>query len=973
MPLAPIEDDSSARRIMRVMAAILVVLLVLALFPYTPHPASDIKYLIIACGVLLLSAVRMLDAWVDKGLGRPPTLLFYILVAFLAINVGASLTSSHVGHSLYASGRLACLFLLFMLVAYAFRSPKQVWRFLAVVCVSVSVSSVYGLFQKGGLDPFPWAMRNVEEYWAIPATFGNPNYAAHTLLLAIILAAGLALRKGTWWCAVPGFVIGVHFFLTHIRSGRVALLAACVTVLVAVVVGRLISDSLRAAVVTCIGVAVIGVIGVGAALGIVAMRTGAYMPLDTSLLARYNSNYGAARMVADRPLIGYGPGNYALENAPYWTPYEQRFFAVSRTMNLNVHNDFLETAVESGLPALTLYLAFFTCAVVWSLTMAFGASEPDRRRLGYTLAACFCAFAVDGLFGFNVRVPVSGALVFMLAGLLEGVVRGTGPEAAPKSTPRLLVAHTPILALALVLAAVEIRTFEGQFLFQRAKGATAWGESEAAHQILAKAEDFLPSNWQIPYTMGTIDLHQDRLEDAIERFERSLRLNPNNVKPLVALGNVHLRIHDESREFSAGHLEEAEAFQHRALALCPQLPEGHEGLGNIWALRAIERGRTSADSEASKAWREANFHFLEALRHTRHGAKDEGRGRLQKKMAHALMELGDKDRAERALRAATRSLPTDPETWRLFYQFAVDHDRYAVLTKSLNSALDRLKRAKTLDDDTLIDLSSFLAQVYRRDLGRIRAAENTIRKSLELAPHRLDLWGMYAEQLAYGQDRTRVLSSLETMARSMASEGKAFPEALDALLAAFSGEPAARVEAVEGLLIACRKRAPTVDSEVLLREYGWTVEFFLPELAHPGFSQKQRATIQRDLALVSLLCERWDLAERLLDEAMPGLPSDLRVAASLQRAEALSQLGRHDDALDMAREALRLAPRSLQTRVVLARKLAAAGKKAEARLEYTFLIASTSLEPDVRARLHEEYNALTAPDATPGEENADRD
>lgn len=986
MPLAPIDEDSGARRAMRTMTAILVVLVVCALFPYTPHPASDIKYAILACGVLLLSALRMLDAWGDRTPVRRPALLFYIVLALLTMNVIAALASSHVRPALDASGRLASFVLLFMLVAHSFRTREQVWQLLTVVCVSVAVSSAYGLVQKAGLDPFPWAMRDVEEYTAMPATFGNPNVAAHTLLLALMMAAGLALRRGTRWCVIPGLLIGVHFFLTNIRSGRVALLAACLTVIVAEILRRRTQRPLRASVMTCIAVVLAGAIGAGAVLGVGAIRTGRAMPLDTSLLARYNSNFGAARMILDRPFLGYGPANYAIENPPYWTPHEQRVFAVTRVTNVHVHNDYLEYGVDAGLPGLALYIGFLTCAIVWGLAMACAATGWDERLLAYTFTACFVGFAVDGLFGFNGRVPVSGALVFILAGLLEGLVRRSETASPPpmpstglrsKPSMRLLLAGGAILALALVLAAVEARTFAGQFLIQRAKGATVWDDSDAAGRILAKAEVLLPSNPKIPIAMGTIDLQQGRLEQALERFEKSLQLNPNSTGPLVALGRTYLRLHDRDGAGAAGaeHLEKAEAFENRALALCPKLPGAHEVLGNIWALRAIGEAQLSEASRARafEAWGKANAHFQEALRQMLQGARAGDKGRLQKKMAHALMERGERSAAERLLRAAAQSQPADAETWQLFSQFAAEHGAYDVLTKSLGTALERVKRAEPFDSDTFIALSSLLARVYRQDLGDARAAENRIRDALGFAPHRLDLWGIYAEQFGGGQDQRRTHNNLRKTAKDMAAEGKAVPEAITALLDVFDGKPEAGVEAVGRLRRICEVRAQTAEADVIADEWRWVVDLLLPGLARARFSAAQRALVQRDLASISWWCESWSVAESLLAEALPQLPKDLKATASLQRAEALSRLERHEEALAMVREALRLAPKSLQARVVFAQKLAAAGLKGEARLEYTFLLQSTGLEAGLRAQLQDEYDTLTTPAAESTQENVEHD
>ncbi|HEO69805.1 MAG TPA: hypothetical protein ENN80_00965, partial [Candidatus Hydrogenedentes bacterium] len=191
--------DTPVRQLMRWLACVLVVLVVLLLTPYTPDPPNDVKNLVLNWGVLVLFVLGLIDVFVLKQPLPRRSLMLYILLAYLGLNFIAALQAFNVMNSLHALGRFVTLTLLYLLVAYAFRTPTQAWQLMLVLCAAVALSSAYGFFQKAGLDPFPWATREVEEYLRLPATFGNPNLASHALNLAFIMAVALALRRETRW------------------------------------------------------------------------------------------------------------------------------------------------------------------------------------------------------------------------------------------------------------------------------------------------------------------------------------------------------------------------------------------------------------------------------------------------------------------------------------------------------------------------------------------------------------------------------------------------------------------------------------------------------------------------------------------------------------------------------------------------------------------------------------------------------
>src|SRR5690606_13279921 len=134
-----------------------------------------------------------------------------------------------------------------------------------------------------------------DTYTNLPATYGNPNFAAHALILAFIMLACLVFsgeRRALWLAPLMFF----HFYSTDQRAGWIALAGA------AFLAGAawLFLRAPRRPVLSVAGVltlfAAAGVAAAAGAMYVTHARTGHVFPLDLSLLLRYQSYLSATNM-----------------------------------------------------------------------------------------------------------------------------------------------------------------------------------------------------------------------------------------------------------------------------------------------------------------------------------------------------------------------------------------------------------------------------------------------------------------------------------------------------------------------------------------------------------------------------------------------------------------------------------------------------------------------------------------------------
>lgn len=138
---------------------------------------------------------------------------------------------------------------------------------------------------------------------------------------------------------------------------------------------------------------VLGLLGIGVGLGVWSytqqqnqvlaqknmgywqhLKSVANLRTDVSNLERLNRYSCAWRMFKDRPLLGFGPGNYIMTYYPYQKADEMTRLSVKEHKRHRAgkgggaHSDYLQMLSEVGWPALLLWLLI----ILWSLKTAVG-------------------------------------------------------------------------------------------------------------------------------------------------------------------------------------------------------------------------------------------------------------------------------------------------------------------------------------------------------------------------------------------------------------------------------------------------------------------------------------------------------------------------------------------------------------------------------------------------------------------------
>lgn len=107
------------------------------------------------------------------------------------------------------------------------------------------------------------------------------------------------------------------------------------------------------------------------------------------------------KMIAENPILGVGIGNYMLESIKY-----EREFQNDAIVSSHSHNDFLETATESGVLSTLFYISVFLLLVFMNLKNLFSNSDNQTKLVALLALLLIFGYGIDAFFNFPLYRPI---------------------------------------------------------------------------------------------------------------------------------------------------------------------------------------------------------------------------------------------------------------------------------------------------------------------------------------------------------------------------------------------------------------------------------------------------------------------------------------------------------------------------------------------------------------------------------------
>ncbi|MCS6771655.1 MAG: O-antigen ligase family protein [Kiritimatiellae bacterium] len=419
------------------------------------------------------------------------------------------------------------------------------WRILlALLLLSGTLMAWYAIVQHANGSRMVLLVERPAQYeMRASGAFICPNHFANFLAMlvptsiALMTArgAGAALRILAVYSAV---VLLPPIYLSASRSAWIGLGAGITVTLALLGLRKSRSRAIVLLLVTPLALAAVGV------------AVWAFSPLVQERVAdalrgnvRLNLWRDTWTMIRDNPWFGWGPGQYRWIYPQYW------HFLKMHIDPEHAHNDYLQLVAEFGAVGAVLLLS----ALAWALIRLVAVIQNSDSERGAALIAGFAgacaASAAHAMFDYNFHLFGNVQVLAALGGVTCATLVGGGhlrPRPCIGSGKiSALAAAVVMLAFAVLSArasAAEIFTARGDRNRQKARFESA----VAAYRAALRVE---PRKGAAHRGIGLVRIAQARwnldaesrtrqLDEAIERFERALKLNPRDLDAQFGLVRV---------------------------------------------------------------------------------------------------------------------------------------------------------------------------------------------------------------------------------------------------------------------------------------------------------------------------------------------------------------------------------------------------------------------------------------------------
>jgi O-antigen ligase/Flp pilus assembly protein TadD len=571
------------------------------------------------------------------------SVIHLLLLAFLGISAIA--TALSVSPLISVTGTyqrynglilIADMILLCFLSASASLDLRKLFVSATVVGV---ILSLYGIAQHFGLEFANWDISEATRKSALKyrsfATLANPSFLGLQLAMILPLTMAGILRAGkrlklAWYLALGLIIICLIF--TYSRAGWLGAIAG-LTAWIGLSYRK--NTHLKALVLRWELLVVICSVIIGALLASFGDRPSVLDRAvsiasqdDSSTQVRFKLWRGSLDMIAERPILGWGPGTFRYV-FPRFAP---DLMNELERQNVSAHNDFLDHLTQIGVLGSAVYLCLLV--VIFVIFFRVFYVTDDRSSIS-ALGASLLSYLIAVQFGFGSLAPMS--LWWILLGCLMGNYQCRSYK-LPSWLAKAFISIITVIWIFLTLWSAswliaDVYFRDAKMAWENGDKSTAIAKVEQAIKWNPKQDIYLAFLGRIQQEMGNSSLEacikavwvnpinsanhallatslqslgQDKI--ALKEWQKTIELDPQWVQAYNSLGLLYQKLGDANSAISS---------LMTAVDIEPDYASAHNNLGNVYLSKGeIDKAIISYQRALSLApgWATAKHNMDIALR-----------------------------------------------------------------------------------------------------------------------------------------------------------------------------------------------------------------------------------------------------------------------------------------------------------------------------------------------------------------------
>jgi O-antigen ligase len=571
-PRAGEEHLALADRALDAVLALSVLIVPLAIHPglFNTIIAKDMAF---GAFVLLMGALLVVKVVAKQPVSWPRA---HLNMAVWAMILAALVSAAFAQYRYAAAGALGGLLaggMFYFVVIMRVKAQAQARMILAAAAVGAMVASAHGILQHFGVDP----VMHLPKGERVMGPYGNATFFASYLVLLLPVMVNMCIfppaeRKRAAWrllFAAAALLMAAALVFTGTAAALLGVAFAIGVNAIALAYGRYRGTGRAGRAVIIAAVCVVGLWAGAYALTPAAVRERVLslrQPSDLSDVRRLMVWRGAARMFADRPLLGGGPGSFQIISRGRYVPYIVAGKKLEAAGAVHSHNAMLEALAETGVVG--------GVALIWLIAAYFAAAarvfkskaEPFWKHLAAGLSAGVLAFVVQNIFAVTLFIASCQMLLWLALGLTVCALSSLRRDKVRTVMLRPLWLRAGLggaYAAALVaicwwmgcVLVADRYLGDGFFLAQQ----RAFAEAALPLRKAVAVNPYAQRAW---YQLAVAEVNLRNLASGLNDLERAAALSPDYMRTQLNLGGLYQFTGQWEKARRA--LERAASYEHSA-------------------------------------------------------------------------------------------------------------------------------------------------------------------------------------------------------------------------------------------------------------------------------------------------------------------------------------------------------------------------------------------------------------------------